>query len=81
MVGQSGNNRSGLISIANARGDAGSISVSTPALTMDEGLIQAVANDGSRGNAGNFEVTVGRLTLTNGAQISSSTRARGTGEP
>jgi len=37
---------------------------------MDEGLIQA---DASGGRGGDIEVRVGRLTLTNGAQISSVT--------
>jgi filamentous hemagglutinin family protein len=79
IVGRSGNNRSGLFSSTLAGGDAGRITVSTPTLTMDEGLIQALAESNSRGNAGNIEVYVDRLTLTNLAQISSDARSVGRG--
>jgi large exoprotein involved in heme utilization and adhesion len=46
---------------------------------MDEGSIQAIAEPDSHGDAGNIEVRVGRLTLTGGAQISSSTISTGRG--
>jgi filamentous hemagglutinin family protein len=59
-------------------GDAGSVSLWTPTLTMDKGgLIQAITL--GNGNAGAIGVRVGRLTLTGGAQISSSTRSVGRG--
>jgi hypothetical protein len=44
---------------------------------MDEGLIQAGSSPESRGNAGGIEVRVGRLALTRGAEISTSTFVRG----
>jgi hypothetical protein len=72
-------NPSGLFSNAFSSGDAGRLSISTPLLTMDKGLIQALAAQDSRGNAGSLEVRLGRLTLTGGAQISSGTQGSGRG--
>jgi filamentous hemagglutinin family protein len=71
--------RSGLFSNTFSNGDAGRVFVSTPLLTMDAGLIQALAERGSQGNAGDLDVLVGRLTLTGGAQISNSPRGVGDG--
>src|SRR5262249_15310205 len=72
---------SGLFSNAFSLGDAGQIVISapTPTLTMDDGLIQALAAAGSRGNAGGIDVRVGQLTLTGGAQLDSSTSGPGQG--
>ena len=70
---------SGLFVNANASGDAGQLSISTPLLTMDDGFIQAVAVTGSQGNAGDIDVRVGRLTLSGSAQLSGSTRGSGRG--
>jgi large exoprotein involved in heme utilization and adhesion len=58
-------------------GAAGSIMVSAPRVTMDEGTINASTS--STGSAGNIDVQVGQLTLTGGAQISTSTFASGRG--
>jgi large exoprotein involved in heme utilization and adhesion len=68
---------SGLFSSAFSSGNAGELFVSTPLLTMDDGLIQAVAATGSQGNAGDIDVRVGRLMLTGGAQIRASTNGAG----
>jgi large exoprotein involved in heme utilization and adhesion len=46
---------------------------------MDAGLIQALAAQGSSGNAGSLEAQVGRLTLSGGAKLDSSTRGSGRG--
>ncbi len=62
-----------------ALGDAGHLSIFTPLLTMEAGLIQALAAVDSSGNAGNLDVRVGRLTLSGGAQLDSSTRSSGRG--
>jgi large exoprotein involved in heme utilization and adhesion len=70
---------SGLFSNTFGSGDAGRITVSTPLLTLDEGLIQAATASGSRGNAGDIDVRVGRLTLAGGGQITTSTRSSGRG--
>jgi large exoprotein involved in heme utilization and adhesion len=70
---------SGLFSNAFSLGDGGRLSISTPLLTMDDGLIQTGGASGSLGNAGNLEVRVGRLTLTGGAQLDSSAAGRGRG--
>jgi filamentous hemagglutinin family protein len=72
-------NQSGLFSNAFSLGDAGRVFVSTPTLTMDDGDIQAGTVTRSRGNAGGAEVRVGRLTLSGGAQIDSSTSGVGRG--
>src|SRR5262249_52820464 len=71
--------QSGFTSNAFGSGDACRLFVSTPILTMDEGLIQTIANPGSSGNAGSIEVQAGRVTLTEGAQISSTTGGGGQG--
>jgi large exoprotein involved in heme utilization and adhesion len=69
-------NTSGLFSNTFGSGDAGRLVVSALTLTMDGGLIQAI---GEIGNASDIEVRVGRLTLTNGAQIDSRTDSVGRG--
>jgi filamentous hemagglutinin family protein len=68
---------SGLFSSTRASGDAGRLFISTPFLSMDASLIEA--STFGDGNAGNIEVRGGRLTLTGGAQISTSTRGSGRG--
>jgi filamentous hemagglutinin family protein len=70
---------SGLSSSTSGPGNAGRLFVSAPLLTMDDGVLSTRANPGSRGDAGSLEVRVGRLTLTGGAQISSSTSGPGRG--
>jgi hypothetical protein len=71
--------RSMLSSDAFSSGDAGRLSISTPLLTMDGGVIQTNAWGNSRGNAGNIDLRLGRLMLTGSAQISSSTAGMGDG--
>ena len=68
---------SGLFSQATGRGDAGRVSISTPLLTMDAGVIRA--NTLGDGDAGNIELRGGRLTLTGGAIIDSGTSGMGRG--
>jgi filamentous hemagglutinin family protein len=63
--------RSGLFSTSNAGGDAGSLFVSTPNLSIDGGSI--VARTLGEGNAGNTDVRVEKLTLIGGGQIFSGT--------
>ena len=55
----------------------GSLTIGTPLLTMDNGLIHAGGFLDSSGRAGDLTVQTGRLTLTGGAQL--STRAEGRG--
>ena len=71
--------RSGLFSNTGGSEDAGQLIVSAPTLHLEGGRIQALAADNSQGNAGSLEVRVGRLTLTGGAQISTTTRSKGRG--
>ena len=71
---------SGLFSDTSGSGDAGSLFVSAPTLRMEDGgLIRAASLTGDSGNAGSLEVQVGRLTLSGGAQLSSSTAGQGRG--
>jgi filamentous hemagglutinin family protein len=70
---------SGLFSSTSGQGDAGQLFVSAPRLTMDTGVLSTRALPNSRGHGGNIEVRVGHLTLTGGAQISSSTAGAGGG--
>jgi filamentous hemagglutinin family protein len=69
-------NVSGISANAFPSGHAGRVTISTPTLTMDEGFISTSAVFGS---GGAIEVRVGRLTLTGGAQIGSSTGEQGQG--
>src|SRR6266508_3382488 len=68
---------SGLFSFARGSGDAGRVAISTPRLTMDEGLIATPTV--SAGRAGDIVIQVGRLILTGGAVIDSSTFGAGQG--
>ena len=80
--GLSGSNlpgMSGLFSSTLGQGDAGRLFVSAPWLTMDNGTLSTRALPNSRGHGGSLEVRVGHLTLTGGAQISSSTSGFGRG--
>ena len=52
--------------------------VSAPTLSIDNGRIQATT--WGEGHAGSLDVQVGRLMLTGGAQIDSSTRGAGMAE-
>ena len=76
---------SGLSSNTSGSGDAGSLSVSAPTLHMDDGGFMRTANPPdprgllSSRNAGRLEVRVRRLTLSGGAQLSSSTFGQGRG--
>ena len=60
-------------------GNAGTVTVKGGSIAIgNQGGIGSQANRGSKGNAGNVEVTaVGSLSLDNGGQISSSTFSRG----
>jgi filamentous hemagglutinin family protein len=66
---------SGLVANAleDASGSAGRIVVTTPTLQMDDGVIQAMTL--GKGRAGEIQINVGKLTLTGGALISSSSGA------
>ena len=72
---------SGLFSSAQfGRGNAGNLFISTPLLTLDNGgVIAADTSNPSTGNAGAIEVRVGRLMMSDGAQISTSTFGSGRG--
>ena len=59
-------------------GGWGRLSVATPLLTMDGGLLTAFTVGPGRG--GDIMVGGGRLILTGGAQIDSSTSNAGTGD-
>jgi filamentous hemagglutinin family protein len=64
---------SSLVTNALGDGDAGRLRISTPTLTMDDSVIQALTL--GNGRAGNIQLEVGSVTLTGGAQISSSSGA------
>jgi len=52
---------------ANAQGNGGKISLSSPSLSIDAGLIQAAAFD--KGNAGDISLKIDQLVLKNGGAI------------
>jgi filamentous hemagglutinin family protein len=64
-----GRQASGIFSDTRGSGDAGRISVSAATLELNDGRISAFTFD--RGNGGNIDLRVGRLTLTAGSQIGS----------
>jgi filamentous hemagglutinin family protein len=68
---------SGIFSGTLGPGHAGRIAISTPLLTMDNGLIEATTS--GAGHAGNIDLRGGRFTLTGGAAISTSTSGSGRG--
>jgi large exoprotein involved in heme utilization and adhesion len=69
----------GLFSATSGSGDGGRLFVSTPLLTIDSGWLLSGGFPDSSGNAGNLEVQAGRLTLTEGAQLSTSASGPGRG--
>ena len=68
----------GIYSRAQGSGNAGSIFVSTPRLSMDDARIQVTAY--YSGNGGEIDVRTERLTLANGAQIDARTLPYSTGD-
>src|SRR5207237_6387605 len=64
---------SGLVTNTLGTGAAGHLHLSTPTLTMDDGVIQSLTSD--NGRAGNIQLEAGSATLTGGAEISSSSGA------
>ena len=64
---------SSLVTNALGDGDAGRLFISTPTLMMDDGVLQALTL--GNGRAGTIQLEVGSITLTGGAQISSSSGA------
>ena len=61
-------------------GNGGTISISTPELTMDRsGILAGVGWMYASGDAGDILLDVGRLTLTNVSQIRTSTKGDGQG--
>ena len=66
-----------ITSASNAAGNAGDITITARSLYMDGSLIGA--GSFGKGRAGAITVEVGTLTLTNGAQIDSSTSGPGRG--
>ncbi len=70
---------SGVFSLAlsGSRGDAGHVTMSTPVLTLEEGVISTSTL--GEGRAGDLVVDVGQLTLLGGARLSNSTLGAGRG--
>ncbi len=75
----SGNNSSsGLFSTAEGIGNAGTIVVTTPTLTMGDGGTISVATSGA-GNAGDIALNVNNITMTGAARVDSGTTGSGKG--
>ena len=77
-ISGSGSAPSGLFSTASNTGNAGTIELSTPTLTMGNGGTISVATSGA-GNAGSTSVNVTNFSLTGGARVDSSTSGGGSG--
>lgn len=61
------------------RGRGGDVTINTGSLDMDASAILAEAEFGASGNAGFINIAATRLSLDNGARISSTNRGSGTG--
>jgi hypothetical protein len=59
-------------------GEAGNISLEANSIVIDDGVVESISIFGA-GDAGNIEITAGRLRLTNGGRIASDTEF-GTGD-
>ena len=70
-------NGGAISSASQTGGNAGTISISTPSLTLNNGII--TTSTSSSGNAGTITAKVDTLTLTNGAEISSNSTGDATG--
>jgi filamentous hemagglutinin family protein len=75
---------SGILSVTRGRGNAGMVTLMTPSLRLAEGgristqsLVTPNTDNRNSGAAGAIRGEVGRLTLTGGAQITSSTETAG----
>jgi filamentous hemagglutinin family protein len=66
------------LSLIPGTGNAGSIAVTTPALSLDGGALIQSATQGP-GNAGNINLQLGTLALNGGSEISASTLGSGHG--
>jgi filamentous hemagglutinin family protein len=71
-------NTTGILSLAAATGDAGTIKVDVSDLFMSNGAFISAATLG-QGNAGGVSVTASSLTVAGGGEISSSTSGDGNG--
>jgi filamentous hemagglutinin family protein len=69
--------RSGVLASAAAGGAAGRVSVSTPALRLDGGVVGGLAS--GTGPGADIAIAVGRAVLTAGASVSSVTTGPGAG--
>lgn len=72
-------NESSIHSGTHGGGDAGSITITTPSLTLDFSGIEADTGSYATGNAGHINLEVENLMLTEGAQISASSHGTGQG--
>ncbi|MBD2527678.1 S-layer family protein [Nostoc sp. FACHB-133] len=72
-------NGGGIVTSTFGRGDSGNIFITAhDAISLDSTFIASnVESIDAVGNAGKINITTGSLSLTNGAQINSSTRGRG----
>jgi filamentous hemagglutinin family protein len=68
---------SGLFAAVVGSGDGGTISVTTPLLTMDRGTIDAGISRSGTGKGGEIVVDVGQLSMTNGASIFTTSSGAG----
>jgi len=71
--------RSGIFGYTGGSGDAGTIHVSTPNLTINGGAISAFTLEEQGGAAGEIHLNVGKISLTGGAEIASDTYVDGQG--
>jgi filamentous hemagglutinin family protein len=71
-------NGAALIASTRGQGNAGSVTiVAKDAVTLDSSDISSDVDEGAIGNGGNINITTGSLSLTNSAQLSSSTLGEG----
>lgn len=76
---------SSILAITSGTGDGGNIILSAPRISLNDAVIKASTSGDlgqgvNNGNAGYVSIDAGGLTLTNGAQIDSSSRNDSTGD-
>jgi len=71
-------NGAGLTASTRGQGDAGSVIINArDRISFDGGDVFSSVDQGAIGHGGNIEIDTGSLSLTNGAQLTASTRGRG----
>ncbi|MGA1795229.1 MAG: filamentous hemagglutinin N-terminal domain-containing protein [bacterium] len=78
-LAESGDSVSGIFSMTGGHGDAGGISVSAPAVRVENGAEIGASTAFGTGRAGDIRLSTGSLEITDGGRINSSSEGAGQG--